>query len=1199
MRKNGEADIAKQVRTFTQELQKTQYSTADKKIEQIRGLIEKELGHDFVEEFNDSLKETEKFNLSDKVKGFFTLGGLIKLVQKAYKAYKDFGGAYIDFIENQNLFEVQMGRTINEYGKLDQEASKYYTRAINFQKEMNKHLLTNQQELMNYQAMYYSMFESQGINKDVSYLLSENLTKAGYDMASLFNMGVDEAMYKLQSAIAGQPKGLREKGIDITESSLQTVLDSVGITRSVQQLSYAEKEIARYIAIVRQASEAQGDFARTIDSPSNQLKILTNQFEELKQVAGAFVVNIFGRLIKYASAVIMALKEILKYIGAIFNINFSDSGNDTMNMSKSLGLGEVNDGLAGATAKAKEFKKQLLGFDEINNITPESQSGGGTGGIGGVGGIDNKLLDAITEWDNKMGDINSKAAEIRDKILEAYGFTRDENGELQWSWDNANKGVLLITGLLGALTAYKLISKTISLASGIKGLWDKLTGVKKATEGINTSAGKVQTTLGKIMTVAAGLVGLGISDYLSYDSMKKLANGTQDAATSFLELAGGIAGAAGSGAMIGSVFGPVGTAIGAVAGAATAGIAAWFGYSEGEKEAAEEADRLRKEHLEELYNSLTKTSQEYDKLVQAVKEGSAAELDEVNNVQFLRSELDKYVDANGKIKEGYEDRVTFITGELKKAYGIEVDIIDDTIQKYGDYKKAIDDLIKSKEEEIAINKISKDYENAKNTESDLKKELTQNKEIVQGIANSINKLNNTNYSAEELYKGYVDGTLPKKMYAFQETILDSYKVQYDAMKKSEKALDDNMKAQERYYEWSIAETKGSEEEKAEIIYKSLNNINDMSEKSLQENVTVQKNALEEQMRNIKESGGKMTDAQKNTFSKMSSDLARALTLQKDSIMVYSKDSIEAWKLLAEADKDAYKSALSTLPDTARLVIETATGTVSAKSPETIAKWKELADKSKTAYQIALSSLPTDTANTIKKSVNSIGDQESAARNMVKKITDTINNTFKNNLSSSTASNSASNFIKGFTNKIDDLKQSVYNKVQNVGEQITKIFNRALGNHSPSKITNKSAFNFLEGFNIGIDNNEDDTFKQIRTMATGITKNFEDSLGISSVLSNLNGSIKVNTRRAMVENQQQIEYGNVSTNIQNQSVFSLNEDLTERIVEAVRQGMSSSNVDVHIEAKTDEGVIVKKAASGFSKYVTKTGKLPFPVPIGGF
>ena len=218
-------------------------------------------------------------------------------IYKVSSIIKDVGQDYVDMIESNNLFEVSMGKVVDEYGNLDEVSSRYYTKALAFQNEMNERLATNKAEMMNYQAMYYNMLTSQGIDKDNSYLMSESLTKAGYDIASLYNLEVDKAMKKLQSGLSGQVKSLRDIGIDITEASLSKVLDSLDIDTSITKLSYAEKEILRYIAILEQAGRAQGDFAKTFENPANQIKVFKNQLAELRQVAGSFIVNVFGNTI--------------------------------------------------------------------------------------------------------------------------------------------------------------------------------------------------------------------------------------------------------------------------------------------------------------------------------------------------------------------------------------------------------------------------------------------------------------------------------------------------------------------------------------------------------------------------------------------------------------------------------------------------------------------------------------------------------------------------------------------------------------------------------------------------------------------------------------------------------------------------------------------------------------------------------------
>lgn len=454
---------------------------------------------------NNKLKE----NVDSSVKTIETLkkamnfGVIYAGLRKGWNIAKGISSDYIDMIETNNLFEVSMGKVVDEYGNLDEAQSQYYTKAIAFQNEMNEKLGTNKKELKEYQAMYYSMLNSQGINKDKSYLMSESLTKAGYDIASLYNLSVEDAMDKLKSGLAGQVEPLRKIGVDISESSLQKVLNEVGIDRKVQQLSYAEKEVARYIAIMEQAGQAQGDFARTFESPANQVRVFKNQLIELRQVAGAFIVNTFGNILTYANAIIMVLKEIMKSFANLFGYDLDTGGAD---LSTATGIDGLNDGLGSATKKAKELKKQLMGFDEINNIDPNSQTSG-SGNGGGTTGIDSKLLDALTEWDNKMSSISGKAQEIRDKMLEWLGFVRNDDG----TW-KLKEGLTNFEKILDVVKTIGIAISTWKVASTITKLMENLGMLNKS----------------QAFQVAFGLTLAITGIYASYKGISHLMNGDVD-----------------------------------------------------------------------------------------------------------------------------------------------------------------------------------------------------------------------------------------------------------------------------------------------------------------------------------------------------------------------------------------------------------------------------------------------------------------------------------------------------------------------------------------------------------------------------------------------------------------------------------------------------------------------------------------------
>lgn len=498
---------------------------------------------------NNSINSTKSNKLKQNIDGSIkSVGSFKKLINfsaiyagmhKMWNMVSDVAKANIDMIETNNLFEVSMGKVVDEYGNLNETASQYYIKALEFQDKMNEKLATNKSELKQYQAMYYNMLISQGIDKDSSYLMSESLTKAGYDMASLYNLDVDEAMKKLQSGLAGQVKSLRDIGIDVSESALGKVLENVGIERSVEQLSYAEKEVARYIAILEQAGEAQGDFARTFESPANQIKVFKNQLEELKQVAGSFIVNVFGNILVYVNAIIMVVKEILKSFASLFGFDLNLGGSS--DLSEDTGIDDVTTGLGDATKKAKELKNILMGFDEINNITLPSSSSSGSDEVSG--GIDEKLLKNLKEWENQMDNISGKAQEIRDSMLDWLGFERDDDGtwKLKEGYTNFEKIKDAVIWIGLAFASWKLgeiVSNIIDFGNVISkiangedltkiqdkmrimaGLTITITSIHFLIDGLKgISNGELTTE--KILKALGGSIGLGTGTWVLTKNIK-------------------------------------------------------------------------------------------------------------------------------------------------------------------------------------------------------------------------------------------------------------------------------------------------------------------------------------------------------------------------------------------------------------------------------------------------------------------------------------------------------------------------------------------------------------------------------------------------------------------------------------------------------------------------------------------------------
>ena len=75
---------------------------------------------------------------------------------------------------------------------------------------------------------------------------------------------------------------------------------------------------------------------------------------------------------------------------------------------------------------------------------------------------------------------------------------------------------------------------------------------------------------------------------------------------------------------------------------------------------------------------------------------------ELNYYQELFGELQQITDANGKVKEGYEDRAAFITGALSESLGVEIKMTDGVIQGYDNLAKSVEKVITQKRAELAL-----------------------------------------------------------------------------------------------------------------------------------------------------------------------------------------------------------------------------------------------------------------------------------------------------------------------------------------------------------------------------------------------------------------------------------------------------------------------------------------------------------------
>lgn len=396
------------------------------------------------------------------------------LVNYADKVGEISGG----LLQTQHMFNTLMGASVKE--------------ATEFQKKMNEAFGTNMAETMKYQSYFMQMATSMGIANKEAYTLSKGLTMLGEDLAGFYGISEDSAMQKLRLGLSGQTKSLRALGLDVTNQTMAPVAQELGITKSVKNMSQGEKVALRYITIMKQTTQMQGELARKnfqlgdseetlaarIETPANQLRVLKQQVKELGISIGNIFLPILQKVLPYINGFVMALKEVANMIAVLlgFNSSLKDGfGTGEIDLSEDIGLDD-------AVGKAKELNKQL-GFDELNVLKED------TSGAGGSVGIDPALLDALEAYDNGMENIRMKALDIRDTILEWLGFSKEfneETGEWEWNFDseeniaNARRllNILKMIGIvIAGLTLTKLALSAITSLKTLIANWKALVAI--------------------------------------------------------------------------------------------------------------------------------------------------------------------------------------------------------------------------------------------------------------------------------------------------------------------------------------------------------------------------------------------------------------------------------------------------------------------------------------------------------------------------------------------------------------------------------------------------------------------------------------------------------------------------------------------------------------------------------------------------
>lgn len=312
-----------------------------------------------------------------------------------------------DFYEATDLFNNAMG-----------ELSGQATELIN---KMESLLGIDPTEAMTNIATIQSLATSFGLASDKAYILSKNLTQLAYDESSYWNKDTATTFTAIASAISGELEPIRRLGVDLSQAQLQQELLALGFNKQVSSLSQADKAVLRYIAIMKQTTNIQGNLAQTISSPANMVRILKSEISQLAKAVGQLLYPAFKAILPVLIAAVDLIKEFVVSLASVFGqkIEFTDFSKTQKDIG---GVSDAMDDTADATkAAAKAAKDYTMGFDELNIIDPSQNSG--SSGSGGGGAAGNLLGDVdLSQYDMFKDYAGSAVDEIKAKLKSLDSF---------------------------------------------------------------------------------------------------------------------------------------------------------------------------------------------------------------------------------------------------------------------------------------------------------------------------------------------------------------------------------------------------------------------------------------------------------------------------------------------------------------------------------------------------------------------------------------------------------------------------------------------------------------------------------------------------------------------------------------------------------------------------------------------------------
>lgn len=378
-----------------------------------------------------------------------------------------------------------------------------------------------------YVGTFGSMAEAFGFTEKEAYDMSTTLTGLAGDVASFYNIRQDEAYTKLKSVFSGETETLKDLGIVMTQTALDSYALANGYGKTTAKMTEAEKVTLRYKFVQDQLANATGDFARTQDSWANQTRILQLRLDSLKATLGQGLINVFSPLLKNLNSFIekldVATEKFKNFTEQIFGYSSATDNSANSASSEMSDLADetanANSALATTSKKTKEIKDNLQGFDRLNVMSLDNSSSNDSTAVNSptkksskaaVNALDtaaaaiekrtNKVFDSIKRalnnlknafvsigkswkrvWKNGTGE--KIIGNIKQLLKNVFDIIGDISGAFTKAWNKAGLGDAVVKSITDKWNS--LLELVNTIAEDFRKVWNNGTGVRIWTNILN------------------------------------------------------------------------------------------------------------------------------------------------------------------------------------------------------------------------------------------------------------------------------------------------------------------------------------------------------------------------------------------------------------------------------------------------------------------------------------------------------------------------------------------------------------------------------------------------------------------------------------------------------------------------------------------------------------------------------------------